>query len=106
MPLIPISDPLVAHDAIMPIASCARMDVMSRRVHVVLVLLAALPVAAVLAAQDAALPGDPAPPQIVAEIQQTIDAAVARFDAMDEAGVLAHASEQYRTGPLTKAAIP
>ncbi len=82
------------------------MDVMRRRVHLVLAALAALPIAAALAAQDgSALPGDPAPPQIVAEIQQTVDAAVARFEAMDEPGVLAHVSDQYRTGPLTKAGI-
>jgi len=77
-----------------------------RHVRIVLFLLAALPVAAVLAAQDGAqLPGDPAPPQVVAEIQQTVDAAVARFQAMDEAGVLAHVSDEYRTGSLTKAGI-
>jgi hypothetical protein len=82
------------------------MDVMSRRVHVVLVLLTMSAVATALAAQDAStLPGVPAPPHVVAEIQQTIDAAIARFDAMDEAGLLAHVSQQYRTGALTKAGI-
>jgi uncharacterized protein DUF4440 len=34
-----------------------------------------------------------------------VDAAVARFEAMDEPGVLALVSDQYRTGPLTKAGI-
>ena len=78
-----------------------------------LAVLASLCAAAALAAQDGssapssaeALPGNPAPQHIVAEIQQTVDAAISRFDAMDEAGVLAHVSEQYRTGPLTKAGI-
>jgi hypothetical protein len=67
-------------------------------------LLAWLPVAAAVAVPDT-LPGTPAPPQVVAEIRQVLDAAVARFDAMDEAGVLVHVSEQYRTGALTKAGI-
>jgi hypothetical protein len=52
-----------------------------------------------------ASPGTPAPPHVVAELQQSLDAAVERFDAMDTAGVLAHVSEQYRTGPLTKAGL-
>jgi hypothetical protein len=52
-----------------------------------------------------ALPGSPASPQVVAEIQQALDAAVSRFEAMDAAGVLAHVSPHYRTGPLTKAGI-
>jgi hypothetical protein len=89
------------------------MEPMRRRVHFVLALLAWLPVAAGLAAQDRssvpsspeALPGSPAPPHVVTEIRQALDAAIARFDAMDEAGVLAHVSEQYRTGTLTKAGI-
>jgi hypothetical protein len=85
------------------------MEPMGRRVHLVLALVAWLPVAVALAAQDRpvpeTLPGRPAPPDIVTEIQQTVDAAVSRFDAMDEAGVLAHVSEAYRTGPLTKAGI-
>src|SRR5438105_6884486 len=102
MPLIAIPGPFGRRRYHAPFASCARMDVMRRRVHVVLILLAALSVAAGLAAQDASqLPGVPASPQTVAEIQQAMDAAVARFDAMDEAGVLGHVSEQYRTGPLT-----
>jgi hypothetical protein len=52
-----------------------------------------------------ALPGSPAPAHVVREMRQILDAAVARFDAMDAAGVLAHVSEQYRTGTLTKAGI-
>ena len=76
---------------------------MRRRVHFVLVLLAWLPVVAALAAQDR--PNVPAPPHLVAEIQQTLDAAIRRFDAMDGAGVLVYVSEAYRTGPLTKAGL-
>jgi hypothetical protein len=47
-------------------------------------------------------PGTPAPPHVVGEIQQSLDDAVRRFDAMDAAGVLVHVSDRYRTGPLTK----
>ncbi len=89
------------------------MELMCRRFYLVLPLLAWLPVAVALAAQDRptgtsspeALPGSPASPNIVAEIQQTMDAAISSFDAMDERGVLAHVSDQYRTGALTKAGI-
>src|SRR5712691_13310156 len=89
------------------------MEVMRRRLHFVVALSVWLPVAAALAAQDKpnvppappALPGSPAPPQIVAELQRTLDAALARFHAMDEAGVLAYVSAQYRADTLTKAGI-
>jgi hypothetical protein len=87
------------------------MEPMRQRVRFMLVVMAWLPVAAALAAQGRAPsapqapPGTPAPPHVVAEIQQSLDAALARFDAMDGAGVLAHVSEQYRTGPLTKAGL-
>lgn len=39
---------------------------------------------------------------MIHEIQQSLHDAVRRFDAMDAAGVLAHVSDRYRTGPLTK----
>ena len=39
------------------------------------------------------------------ELQQALAAATARFQALDSAGVLAHVSEQYRNGPLTKPAL-
>ena len=86
---------------------------MRRRVHFSLASLAWLALVAAVAAQDGsgvqslpkALPGSPAPPQVVAELRQVLDAAIARFDAMDEAGVLAHVSEHYRTGTLTRAGI-
>jgi hypothetical protein len=89
------------------------MELMRRRFRFALALMVWLPVAAALAAQDRSsppsapetLPATPAPQQVVTEIQQVMDAAIRRVDAMDEAGVLAHVSEQYRTGPLTKAGL-
>jgi hypothetical protein len=69
-----------------------------------LVLAAFLVVTTSFAAQapTEAPPGNPAPARVVSEIQQELDDAVRRFQAMDAPGVLAHVSEQYRTGPLTK----
>src|SRR2546425_679164 len=67
-----------------------------------------LPVATTGAALRSATPasatasGAEAPDHVVAEIQQALDDAVRRFDAMDSAGVLAHVSDRYRTSPLTK----
>jgi hypothetical protein len=81
------------------------MEAMRRRLHVVLTLSIGLVVTAASPAQDQGLPGYAAPPQIVAEIRQVLEAAVSRFNAMDEAGVLAHVSAQYRTDTLTKAGI-
>ena len=86
---------------------------MRRRFRFALALTAWLPVAAALAAQDRpgvsstheAPPGAPAPQHVVTEIQQSLDAAVRGFDAMDGAGVLVYVSEAYRTGPLTKAGL-
>ena len=81
--------------------------------NTILVVLACLPFAAALAAQQRsdttsapeALPGSPAPEAVVAEIRAALDAATVRFAAMDEAGVLNYVSPQYRTGTLTKAGI-
>ena len=39
------------------------------------------------------------------ELQHALDDAVRRFDGMDPAGVLAHVSDRYRTGPLTKSVL-
>jgi hypothetical protein len=50
-------------------------------------------------------PGAPAPASVVAEIRLALDDAIRRVEAMDEPGLLAHVSEQYRTGPLTKAVL-
>src|SRR5262249_47197701 len=89
------------------------MKLVGPRSRVALVLLAWLPGVVAFAAQarpgfsaPAEPPaGSPAPEPVVAEIRQTLDAAISRFAAMDEAGVLAYVSPQYRTGTLTKAGI-
>jgi hypothetical protein len=47
----------------------------------------------------------PAPAPVVTEIRQLLDDAIRRFEAMDATGVLAHVSDQYRTGPITKAVL-
>ena len=78
-----------------------------RRTSVMLAVLAWLAAGAAPAgpqspAAPAPPPGTPAPPHVVHEIQQALDEAVRRFDAMDAPGVLAHVSERYRTGTLTK----
>jgi hypothetical protein len=57
------------------------------------------------AAQTAPAPGTPAPAGVVREIEAGLAQAVQRFEARDVTGVLALVSEQYRTGPLTKAGI-
>jgi hypothetical protein len=52
-----------------------------------------------------ALPWDPAPRKVILELQQALAHASDRFQALDEAGVLNHVSDHYRTDLLTKAAI-
>ena len=52
-----------------------------------------------------ALPGAPAPRNVVLELQQALTVAIERFQAMDRAGVLSYISNQYRTDVLTKAGI-
>jgi hypothetical protein len=47
----------------------------------------------------------PAPAATVREISSAMARAVERFEAQDPAGVLALISEQYRTGPFTKALV-
>ena len=46
-----------------------------------------------------------ASPEVVAEIRAAVDRAKLRFEARDAPGVLAHVSEQYRTGPFTKGGV-
>ena len=58
-----------------------------------------------VAAQTAPAPGAAAPAGVMREVEAGLAKAVQRFEARDAAGVLAQVSEQYRTGPLTKAAI-
>jgi hypothetical protein len=44
-----------------------------------------------------------APRELVSELRPVVEYARQRFEARDAAGVLAHVSEQYRSGGLTKA---
>ena len=46
-----------------------------------------------------------APAHVVRELQAALDRARVRFEARDAPGVLAHVSDQYRTGPMTKVEI-
>jgi hypothetical protein len=85
---------------------------MRLRVPAALAFLALLPFATAFTMQDKSdtpsvepLPGSPAPEPVVAEIRQALAGAISRFAAMDEAGVLAYVSPQYRTGTLTKRGI-
>jgi hypothetical protein len=55
------------------------------------------------AQQTPPLVARPAPPELIGELQPVVERARQRFDARDAAGVLAHVSEQYRSGGLTKA---
>ncbi|MBI1727689.1 MAG: hypothetical protein HYR50_10505, partial [Candidatus Rokubacteria bacterium] len=67
--------------------------------------LLAAPLAAKAQQAGKVLPGDPAPRKVILELQQALAHAIDRFQAMDEAGVLSHVSDHYRTDALTKAAI-
>ena len=44
----------------------------------------------------------PVTPQVFNEVRQALADAIARFEAMDENGVMANVSERYQSGPLTK----
>jgi hypothetical protein len=50
-------------------------------------------------------PGRPAPPAVVQEIRAALAHALERFEARDAEGVLAHVSEEYWTGPLSKRVV-
>jgi len=65
----------------------------------------AVPLAADTQQAGKVLPWAPAPRKVILELQQALAHAIERFQAMDEAGVLSHVSDHYRTDPLTKAAI-
>ena len=67
--------------------------------------LVAAPLAADAPQAGTRLPGNPAPRNVILELRQALAHAIDRFHAMDEAGVLSHVSDRYRTTPLTKAAI-
>src|SRR5438128_1499135 len=51
------------------------------------------------------LPGVAAPAPVVQELRATLALAVQRFEARSAPGVLAYVSDQYRTGPFTKAGL-
>jgi hypothetical protein len=55
------------------------------------------------AQQATPLVARPAPPELIVELRPIVEQARQRFEARDAAGVLAHVSEQYRSGGLTKA---
>ena len=57
------------------------------------------------AAVRAQTPSPGAPRPVTRELQQALAAATERFQALDPGGVLAHVSEQYRNGPLTKPSL-
>jgi hypothetical protein len=65
----------------------------------------AAPLAAEAPQVGQVLPWDPASRKVILELQQALAYTIERFQAMDEAGVLNHVSDHYRTTPLTKAAI-
>ena len=67
--------------------------------------LLAAPLAAEAQQGATGLPGIPAPRAVVLELQQALAHAIERFQALDEAGVLRHVSDRYRSDPLTKPAI-
>jgi len=50
-------------------------------------------------------PGTAAPASVVSELQAELNAAVQQMQRRDTEGVLSHVSEQYRTGPFTKAGL-
>ena len=58
-----------------------------------------------IASAEAPLIRRAASPETVQELRTALDRAKARFEARDTAGVLASVSEQYRTGPFTKAEV-
>jgi hypothetical protein len=58
---------------------------------------------ATLAPQITPLVARPAPPELIGELRPIVERARQRFEARDVAGVLAHVSEQYRSGGFTKA---
>ena len=70
----------------------------------ILLVVATLPIAR---AQEKArgLPGVAAPRSVVAELRDALGHATERLQARDEAGVLGHVSDRYRSGSLTKPAI-
>jgi hypothetical protein len=56
-------------------------------------------------AADSPVATTPAPAAVVQELQTALGLARGRFEAQDVPGFLAHVSDQYRTGPFTKAGL-
>jgi hypothetical protein len=50
-------------------------------------------------------PGIPAPAPVARELREVLAQAIRRFEARDAPGVLAHVSDRYWTGPLTKTTV-
>ena len=50
-------------------------------------------------------PGTAAPAPVISELQAELNTAVQQMQRRDTEGVLSHVSEQYRTGPFTKAGL-
>jgi hypothetical protein len=50
-------------------------------------------------------PGTAAPATVISELQAELNTAVQQMQRRDTEGVLSHVSEQYRTGPFTKAGL-
>jgi hypothetical protein len=50
-------------------------------------------------------PGTAAPSSVVSELQAELNTAAQQMQRRDTEGVLSHVSEQYRTGPFTKAGL-
>jgi hypothetical protein len=55
------------------------------------------------AQQTTPLVARPAPPELIGELLPIVERARRSFEARDVVGVLAHVSEQYRSGGVTKA---
>jgi hypothetical protein len=76
-----------------------------RRAWLRLILIAVAAATPAVGRAQSPSPGAPAPEAATRELQRALAAATERFQALDPAGVLAHVSEQYRNGPLTKPAL-
>lgn len=71
----------------------------------VLALFAGGPLPAGSAPEAAPRIATPAPPEVITEIQQSVERARQRFEARDAGAVLAHVSEHYRSSGLTKPGV-
>ncbi len=90
-----------------PAAAADRVALWCAVVFIVICVWGALDAARAVAVRPASqsTEGVAAPAETVRALQAGLNAAVQRFEAKDVAGVLAHVSDQYRTGPFTKAVL-